>query len=87
MICGASLGEGASSSDFAKNGFFGFALKGRGFKPGNKRHKQNAGFTVAEKRHPRASGLKALTETKGIIAALKTLHHPNSESFGNLFSP
>ena len=40
----------------------------------------------AEKRHPRASEAKALTETKGIIAALKTLRHPNSEFFSKLFS-
>jgi len=38
----------------------------------------------AEKRHPRASGAKALTETKDTIAALKTLRHPNSEFFSKL---
>jgi hypothetical protein len=37
-----------------------------------------------EKLHPGASGAKALTETKGFIAALKTLRHPKSEFFSKL---
>jgi hypothetical protein len=38
----------------------------------------------AEKLHPGTSGAKALTETKGFIAALKTLRHPKSEFFSKL---
>jgi hypothetical protein len=39
---------------------------------------------IAEKLHPGTSGAKALTETKGFIAALKTLRHPKSEFFSKL---
>jgi len=50
------------------------------------RERNPAAEQFAEKLHPRASGARALTETKGIIAALKTLRHPNSEFFSKLFS-
>jgi hypothetical protein len=36
------------------------------------------GGQSAEKLHPGTLGLKALTETKGFIAPLKTLRHPKS---------
>jgi hypothetical protein len=42
------------------------------------------GKQSAEKLHAGTSGAKALTETKGFIAALKTLRHPKSEFFSNL---
>jgi hypothetical protein len=38
---------------------------------------------IAEKLHPSTSGAKALTETKGFIAALKTLRHPKSSFSAN----
>jgi hypothetical protein len=37
----------------------------------------------AEKLHPGTSGAKALTQTKGFIAAFKTLRHPKSEFSAN----
>jgi hypothetical protein len=42
--------------------------------------------SAVEKLHAGTSGAKALTETKGFIAAVKTLRHPKSEFFSKLFN-